>query len=60
VHVRLCDHDHSAPDALLLWCDCTVVPGGVPSNDLGPLKGGPLSLRAFDFNACWQSAPMPT
>jgi len=41
VHVRLCDHDHSAPNALLLCCDCTVVPGGVPSNDLGATERWP-------------------
>jgi hypothetical protein len=24
---RACDEDHSAPNALLLYCDCTVPPG---------------------------------
>jgi hypothetical protein len=40
-----CDDDHSAPDSLLLRCDCTVRPRRCTSNgDLGPLNGGPLSL----------------
>jgi len=42
-----CDADHSALHALLLSCNRTVVPGGAPPMaNLGPLKGGPLSLQA--------------
>jgi hypothetical protein len=41
-----CDEDHSAPKALVLYCNRTVVPRGAPPTaTLGPLKGGPLSLQ---------------
>ena len=44
---RTCDDGHSAPNALLLCCECTVMRcvSCLSSKNLGPLKGGPLSLQ---------------
>ena len=42
----LCDHDHSAVHGLLLCSYCTVGETVPVLPNLGPLKGGPLSLEA--------------
>jgi hypothetical protein len=56
---RACDEDHSALNALLLYCECTVVPGGAFHVALPRLGAAELAalftLQARALRSLWRS-----